>query len=641
MNMMTPGRMVPATAVASTGPNGLTALAVAGLRAVRRKGAERPAIPGIIDGWTDLGPARRRDLKTAVGLLARASSKDLAQIPFTARSVREILARTTPAAVRLGDSSFTAYRGHLRYVLRRLDLLAERRRAGGELLPAWAPLVAALTDKIAWLRLKAFVGFCSDRGLDPMAVDDAVFADYLAHLQSADVRGSAREAVRRVAKGWNHAAETVPGWPATRLTAPAAEPRQYSLAFEAYPASLQADIAAFEARLTRNSGEAPFEEDRDGPDEPLRPASVRTRMDSLRLALAALVHSGTPPEGILDLAMVVEVGNLKRILNWHFLRAGKRKGAQLGIISDTLRVVAKHHARLEGHALRKALNLLRQAKPKRQARMTERNMRLLAELEDPTRRAAILHLPRHLMMIAERQRTGWIDERGREHTPHLLEAARTAALAVAIEIELHCPIRIENLSHLRLGHDLVKLDSRSRGYTHVRIAAEAVKNDVPIEWALDADTSAVLEAFIRHYRPLLPNAGSDWLFPSKAHLDQPRHKGGLGNAISLAIHRSVGVRMSTHQFRALAGAFILGANPHAIEDLRLVLGHTTFDTSMRFYASWAPKGAIARLTEVLTTERRRTRLIADAAFAKRNRGVMPPLVPLPPGVAGRKRGRRQ
>lgn len=55
--------------------------------------------------------------------------------------------------------------------------------------------------------------------------------------------------------------------------------------------------------------------------------------------------------------------------------------------------------------------------------------------------------------------------------------------------------------------------------------------------------------------------------------------------------------MSTHQFRALADAFILGANPHAIEDLRLVLGHTTFDTSMRFYASSAPKGAVARLCE--------------------------------------------
>jgi integrase len=636
MNMMRPGPITPAPLAISTGSKGLTAFAVAGRKAVRRKGAEQPVIPGIIDSWTDLGPGRRGDLKTAVGLLARASGKDLAQIPFTAKSVRDILDLTTPAALELSDTSFAAYVGHLRYILRRLDLLKERRRAGHELRPAWAPLIDTLTDKIAWLRLKAFVAFCSDRGLDPVVVNDAVLADYLAHLQVSDVRGSARDTVRRVAKGWNHAAETVPGWPGTRLTPPASEPRQYSLPFDAFPPSLQEDVASFEARLRRGKGESLFAEDRDGPKDPLRAASIRTRMVGLRLALAALVHSGTPPGAITRLAMLVEIEHLKEILIWHWRRAGERKGAQLGILVDTLRVVAKYHARLEGDALHKVLDLLREAKPKRQVRMTARNMKLLAEFEDERRRAAMLHLPRHLLRIAERQRSGWIDARGQEHPPRALDAARTAALAVAVEIELHCPIRIENLTNLRCGHDLVRLDGRARGYTHVRISADDVKNDVAIEWALDSDTRQVLGEFVNHYRPLLPNANSDWLFPSKTYDDRPRNKGSLGNAISLAIHRNVGVRMSTHQFRALAGALILGENPHAIEDLRLVLGHTTFDTSMRFYASWAPKGAVARLSKVITTERRRTRLIADAAFAKRNREAPPPL---PPGVGGRTRRR--
>ena len=40
--------------------------------------------------------------------------------------------------------------------------------------------------------------------------------------------------------------------------------------------------------------------------------------------------------------------------------------------------------------------------------------------------AAILHLPRQLLLIALQQRSGWIDARGCEHPPRLLYAARTA-----------------------------------------------------------------------------------------------------------------------------------------------------------------------------------------------------------------------
>jgi integrase len=137
-----------------------------------------------------------------------------------------------------------------------------------------------------------------------------------------------------------------------------------------------------------------------------------------------------------------------------------------------------------------------------------------------------------------------------------------------------------------------------------------------MEWELENTAAALIDDYLRRYRPLLPHATSDWLFPSKTRDDRPRGKKGLGSAITREIHSLVGVRMTPHQFRAFAGALILERNPHAIEDLRIILGHSTTETAMIYYARWAPKEAVARFNAQLSAERRKTRLMADAAFAR-------------------------
>jgi integrase len=609
-------------------PPALTALAVAGRKAVRanrRPGRPGiPALPGIIDTWTDLTASRRRNLRTAVTVLERAAGRDLAAIAFTPETVRGILAATTPATCAVSDYTFKGYRGWIRYVLQRLGLMEDRQRTIGQLAPAWQRLLDGLTNDKTWIRLKAFIRFCSERGLDPAAVDDKALAAYLELLRQSDIRGTSRTTVRRVAKAWNQATETLPGWPAQYLQAPAAEPRQYSLPFSSYPPSLQDDVEAFRSRLTGGDGGSLYSESEDddpGPPAPLRPASIRTRLDAVRLLLAGAIHTGTPIDHITSLAVLVERATAKAVLDWHWRRAGRRTTDHTGVLSDTLRMIAKYHARLPAVELTRLLPVLRKAKPKKRSTMTEKNTAMLRELADPIRRAKILHLPEQLMRMAARERAGGVDARGRERAPHPAEAARLAMVAVAIEIELHAPMRIENLSKLRLGVHLKKLDERRRTYAHIAVQAEETKTTVPFDWPLEKDTAQLLAEYIAIHRPMLPNATGDWLLPSKTRGDAPRTKGGLGKAITAAIHHHVGVRMTVHQFRAFAGALILEENPHALEDLRLILGHSTLATALVYYKAWAPQEAAARFGRLITTKRRQSRLLAEAAFASpRRRG---------------------
>jgi integrase len=249
------------------------------------------------------------------------------------------------------------------------------------------------------------------------------------------------------------------------------------------------------------------------------------------------------------------------------------------------------------------------ATPPQNSRMTEKNEQRLLQLEDKSAEAQLLHLPNRLMkearaLLARRQ---------------FCMAAWTAGVAVAVEIELYCPMRLENLATLRINHELVRLDSRSEHWTHLRIAADDVKNGVPITWPIEPESAQLIETYLRDFRPLLQHSGTDWLFPSRDKASGPRQPSGLSNAISDAIYKFIGIHMNTHLFRAFAGAQILEENPGALQDLRLVLGHKTLNTALRYYTSHSSKAAAKNFSKLISRKRNETRMVAAAAFEPQRR----------------------
>ena len=145
---------------------------------------------------------------------------------------------------------------------------------------------------------------------------------------------------------------------------------------------------------------------------------------------------------------------------------------------------------------------------------------------------------------------------------------------------------------------------------------ESTKNEVLIEWPIGRETSAFLDRYIREFRPLLQHAGGDWLFPARNGADMGRRKGGLAVAMKHEIHRAIGVAMNVHLFRTFAGALILEDNPHAVEDLRLVLGHKGLEMALMYYARFNQGAAAKRLDAIVTGKRKETRLLAQAAFRR-------------------------
>ncbi len=78
----------------------------------------------------------------------------------------------------------------------------------------------------------------------------------------------------------------------------------------------------------------------------------------------------------------------------------------------------------------------------------------------------------------------------------------------------------------------------------------------------------------------------------------------MSDLIVDAIDDYVGVTMHVHSFRAFAACKYLEASPAALNDVRMLLGHKTFETTLQYYAYVRPKIVAIRQHAVLRELRR-------------------------------------
>jgi integrase len=567
-----------------------------------------------IDGWADVPTQRRRVLASALRALARVEGLPLEAVRLDAVASVAALERASPAAAGVAATTLRGYVGALRFVLRRLGLLAPlRRRPAPVDDPAWAPLLSTLPPGKAFGRLRAFAAWCAAEGIAPAAVQPGTL-DAFAEARTATRGGSkARDQARRVATQWNRAQAEIQGWPAVRLGL-SGRARQLSFPFAAYPASLQREVEDYLTAIGGGSeGDDLYGGDHKCPHRTVRPATVKARHYGLRRVLWGGVQACIPPASIASLRTVTTPDFVKASLGWHFRRGGNKVGKDLGALAATIASVANYlYLPADEWAVLKPL--LAKATPPQQTEITPRNAALLDKLSEPVTRARLLHLPGRLMREATRLREGWTDRAGIGHAPRPVDAAWLAGLAVAIEVLLHAPIRRENLVRLRLG-DQLRLARVQRGAWRgtLLIPPDEVKNGRLIEVPLEAASVALIREYLETFRPALKHAATAWLFPGQASPDAPRDAAAFGTAISETVHEHVGVRVHPHAFRAFAGSLILEANPHAIDDVRAVLGHATFVTALAYYRRSSQREAAGRLSDTLARQRRETRLLASAS----------------------------
>jgi integrase len=555
-----------------------------------------------LDSWADLSATRRRDLATALTTISRALRLPAGAVPCDVAWLNERLFSVEPAVLGFSAARFRTVTSDLRAVLRRLAIHAPDMRGEGGLSDSWRELLAAVPIEAQRAALRGFGRHCTTAGVEPADVSDTILAAFAEADRASRLSASAADRAGIVARAWNASRRAgLPGWPDRRLAAPPRRER-YTLPFSSYPESFQADVASFAERLTQESGGSIFL-DAGQPTRRLRPATIKARVFAIRQAAAALVIAGLAPTALTSLRNLVQpLDRAGRILDHYFRRAGGKTGGQLGQIAETLRQIARYHIGLTGADLVRIEGWARGAVPRGQKGLRPKVRDRLRKLIAPRAKALLLHLPAELM------------RRAAACDPGSTEGACFALTAVALEILLVCPMRMKNLTELRLDKHLQRIGGRGRGrYTHIVLQESETKNSEPLEWPLPPESARLIDTYISRHRLAIADPASPYLFPAASGVGM-RAQNTLANAISTAVERNVGVEVHPHLLRHFAAWLYLNTHPGEYEMVRRVLGHRSVETTIASYCGLEAPAAAQRFDSLVLRERGATRAVARAAW---------------------------
>ncbi len=330
-----------------------------------------------------------------------------------------------------------------------------------------------------------------------------------------------------------------------------------SLPWTAFPESLQQEVEAFLA--VRSEDAFDLLDD----TKKLRPTTIDGRRRQLRQFATMVIESGREPSSLRSLADLIEVPTAKAGLEVLVKRSGEQRTTRNHGIAYLLLTISRKWLNLDEAALKPLKTMCGNVAPPKRTGLKPKNRQRLAQLDDPACLDKLLGLPK--MMLAEACKAP-------EAT---LLQARTAQLAIAINILLMAPMRIMNVSELELGRTLF-LDGKRSG--RIMIDGSEVKNDYHIEIPLPRILLERLDIYLKRFHTLLAPPGCRMLFPSA----DSGHKRTtvLSNQISLCLRRRIGVVMHCHLFRHLAAKLYLEAFPGSYAVVQILLGQKDINTTI-------------------------------------------------------------
>lgn len=235
--------------------------------------------------------------------------------------------------------------------------------------------------------------------------------------------------------------------------------------------------------------------------------------------------------------------------------------------------------------------------------MTPRNRERLRQFDLPHNVDALIGLPLRIF-----------EELGRTKTPTPEQALR-AMHAVAVELLLHVPVRIGNLTQTEIGKNLLEVRRGKERRYHLVFSTSETKNSEPVEAEISLQSAELLEHYMKHFRQVLGEPGSNRLFTGARREDGVRASGAFSTSLTEFILKETGLNMHMHLFRHLAGYFYLARNPDDIETVRRLLGHRSTATTLRSYASLRTDLAFRRY-DALIAERRSSDALSTQVKAR-------------------------
>jgi integrase len=511
----------------------------------------------------DLPLRTRQNWIWALRTVARAVGKEPTEIPAHPEFLRKLLDLAAPASLGMRRAAWNNARSLTGKTLKRFGLAS----LPGHYQAPFAPALAALWEKVPpdtalSFQLSRLFHYASAQGIVPEAINDGVLAAFHEALVTESIVRDPYEIYRGAAKSWNNAAERIVGWPQQRLIVPSRR-KLFSLPLCAFPPTLEADVEAY---LRRAEG---LDLSDDHFTRAQRPATIITRRRQLRLLATAIVASGVAVDALVDLRTILMPEVAARGLQYLFDRNHGASSVQISNLADFLPTLATR-LDMPDEVISKLKRMKKKLKVTQHG-MTARNREALRAFDDHAAVEALLRLPQRILReVRASGRKGYRN-------------AKVIQTALAIELLLNAPVRIQNLTSIDLDRHLLEVGGRDNRAVHLLFPAAEVKNANDLEFPLMTESVELLNTYLDEWRPLLTFGPSRLLFPGKRS-GQNKGNGALSSQIKELVYAYTRLDMPAHRFRHAAGKIFLDRNPGQYEVIRQLLGHKDISTTIAFYA---------------------------------------------------------
>ncbi len=298
----------------------------------------------------------------------------------------------------------------------------------------------------------------------------------------------------------------------------------------------------------------------------LGPRTLRLQQEHIHSAASAAIAAGIAIEQITSLAVLVSPELFRAALGEVWKQDGRKLSAYAHGIAITLIAIAAEWVKAPTGTIA-ALKALRKQLGKLPSGMTDKNEAVLLTFDDPDVLAGLVRLPDRMWRQARRS-----------NSPYAFAALQTA---LAIDILLHVPVRMQNLSAIRFDTHLHWPQGPHKP-TIMKFGRQETKNDRKLQFELPAVLSDRLQVYRGEIAPAVIGRTPETLFVTRR--GNPKRQASIAVAIKKAILRHLGVKLTPHQFRHLCAKLILDRNPGAYELVRQMLGHGSVKTTADFYA---------------------------------------------------------
>jgi hypothetical protein len=517
----------------------------------------------IISGAQELPEQTRRHWVTSLRQIAKALDKPPEVIPARYSAVRADLAQLHHAPAGLTVKTLQNHKSNAKSALLWLAREKGIPEHGAPLTPAWEQLRAKIRDSLVRFRLSAFMRFCSANNISPIEVDEPVVDHFMDYRSRAGrpVDGAFR---RLLARAWNLNSSRIQGWPARRLAEPPVK-AAVEVEWDDFPEGLRRDVDQYLESLTR------VRRNRTGQRiRPLKPSTIRTRRAELAAAARMAVKIGVPVATLDSLAALLAPEVAEKVFDAYWARNGETPKLFTIDLARRFVGIAKETKCLDEDACGRLEEMWQELEDRRQGGLTEKNIAFIRQVMTPGVWQRVVRLPAEMMASARADQA---------HAPN--RAAVTAQLAVAVAILSLAPVRLANLTSIRLGMNLSKPDGPDSNYW-LHFPDYDVKNRVKLDYRLEGRVTKLIDEYVHNFRPtLLRRRNEDWLFPGQR--GGAKGKVSFSGQITERIYRATGLRMTVHQFRHAAGAIILLRRPGEYELVRQLLGHRNVQTTINCY----------------------------------------------------------